>query len=224
MIVAELARRRDPLASSFAGDESVARFAAFTAIVSLAALAAACSDSVTAVPSSIRSTGAAFDIGNPPPPPLTGGGDAVFEFGESDASINSVAAASTTPAVACIGNTDFLFTFTYLVNTPDNNSVLHLNQDGSDRPVTMHETDGKFDAHGVIVGPNFTFTITQVIDGELTPIGTDVTNAPTTGQDRFAGVSFDLDAIGTATFSDGSTCQTTGHLSGRGLVGSTPGV
>ena len=190
------------------------RLTTATAIASIALFAVACSDFTTGVPSSLHPTGSASaEAGNPPPPPFTGDGrgDLIFEDGgDSFAAALSTTAGANGPSLGQCGPLPAIqlaFTFSYLVNQPGSNGFLHLNPDDESRQITIHQTDTKLDAHGVIAGPGFTFMITDATGGD-----------GIFGSESRTSDVFEVDVNGTVTFANGSKCTTSAQLSGTLFV------
>ncbi|MFI5229642.1 MAG: hypothetical protein ACHQWU_11270 [Gemmatimonadales bacterium] len=179
------------------------KFSAVGGLIAAAFLMAACSD-VSAVPSSpLGAQGPAFELGNPPPPPLSGGVSLSFDAGDSfDASIAADVVGDVPPG-PCRASELLNFTYDFLVNPPGNNAFLHLRGGDDAHLVTIHQTDSKLDAHGTIVGDGFTFDISDATDGSIVDIGHH--------GERLVSVSLS----GTLTTSDGASCQASANLSGH---------
>jgi hypothetical protein len=171
--------------------------------VSLAIVAAACSDSATGVPSRTQAPTTASFAGNPPPPPLTGD----FGFGQLEPFGDEVSFAATANAAptnnTCEGlpGQDLFYSWDYLNNKTDNNQWAHLDIEGQNRKVSIHQTKNKLDASGEIVGDGYVFKITGVVSGFFDQFG------------------YDLTIEGTVTQADGTKCRATAELSGS-LAGS----
>lgn len=175
------------------------------ACVSLAIFAVACADSATGVPSLSSAPTSASFAGNPPPPPLTGddGSGRLEPFGEesefaASARVVQAARSNAAPTSTCDlpSGQDIHYSWDYLENKSDNNQWAHLDIDGQNRKVSIHQTNKKIDANGEIVGSGYTFKITGVSSGFF---------------DRFG---FDLTVTGILTRSNGTTCQATADLFG----------
>ncbi|MGI8498698.1 MAG: hypothetical protein ACR2OG_14060 [Gemmatimonadaceae bacterium] len=141
------------------------------AIAALAVLVAGCADPATS-PTSLRPSGPSFDAGTAPPPRVSGGGSATLTVTPTDAAGLTVQGAAPTgnlpPGPACMAHTlTFQFTSEYFENKPNTNQRLTIRQaDGSQ--VTIHEKpNGMIDAHGTIMGSDFTFKITDAPAGIL---------------------------------------------------------
>ena len=181
------------------------------AITALAFLAVGCSEP-TSGPAKLHPSGPAFD-GTPPPPPITGSGDAAFstcsEFcGEL---VPLGGGVSPTAILFCSANTNVTFNSSYLRNDPETDEWLHIDPLDVNRHVIIHETqyiDGsnkKIDAVGMIVGPDFTFKITQTNGGTLNP------------------GSFSVNIHGIVTYTagenKGQSCETDAFFSGFFTIG-----
>jgi len=177
------------------------------AITALAFLAVGCSEPTA--PAKLHPSGPAFD-GTPPPPPITGSGDADF----STTSIDLVplgGGVSPTVLVGCPAATSFLFSDSYIMNDPDNNEWLHIEPLDVNRHVIIHETHdldpskNTIDVVGMIIGTDFTFKITKTNGGTLQP------------------GSFSTSIHGIVTFTSGEnkgqSCETDAFFSGFFTVG-----
>jgi len=173
--------------------------------------AAACSDSATGVPTSALTPGEASFAGNPPPPPLTGRGDGELSFDSFDIlSAASTTTAAPTDVCGPLPPTFFTYALDYLINKTATNQWAHLNLDGQNRQITIHQTDNKVDASGEIVGVGYVFRITG-------GAGTgSLTSTPIEGSLR--NVSFSVTVTGIATLVNGTQCRGSATLSGDGLV------
>jgi len=130
----------------------------------------ACSDHLTMPTSSLHPSAAARELSDPPPPPIgSSDGFATFDTRSDFVSTAALAAAATADAPVCDAYTTFSFSYKYLLNAPGTNAYLHIDPDDQTRHVTIHQTDkmGIPDAHGMIVGDNFTYTITGTTGGSL---------------------------------------------------------
>jgi hypothetical protein len=181
------------------------------ALASCLIFAAACSDSATGVPSSSLAPGSASFAGNPPPPPLTGRGDGDLTFDSFEiASAAALITASPTDQCGPLPSTHLEYTLDYLINKTGNNQWAHLNLDGQNRQITVHQTDNKVDATGEIVGLGYVFRITGgaadgFLESELI-------------QGSLRSVNFSVHVTGIATLADGTKCRAGATLSGNGYV------
>jgi hypothetical protein len=125
----------------------------------IAAFAAGCGERAIMPTSPLTPGVAAHDAGTPPPPPISGAGDAELDvFSAGDAS----------SATDCSGSFSFPFSFDYFVNNNGNNAFLHLRADGQGLDASIHETDTKIDGHGNLSGVGFNFSIIAVLAGTIT--------------------------------------------------------
>ena len=134
-----------------------------------------CSDRVTMPTSSLKPAGAAYDeFGDPPPPPI-GSSDGFADFSTRSEFAGTTGQAapkggSNLDSPICSAFTTFTFKYKYLANTQNNNQWLHINPDDPSKQIEIHWTDkSHVDAHGVIVGPDnsFTFTIKNALAAEI---------------------------------------------------------
>ena len=163
---------------------------------------AACADSATGVPaSSLHPTVASF-AGNPPPPPLSGkdGEGELSPFFDESGFLAAASAPSTSAPTN--GSCGFLpsvtihYSWDYLNNTTDNSQWAHLDVDGQNRQVTIHQTDNKLEAGGEIVGDGYVFKITDGATGFFDQFG------------------YNLTINGIVTLDDGTKCQASASFSG----------
>jgi len=123
--------------------------------------AASCGDQSVLPVSSLAPTSALKDReGDPPPPPVAGDADAflsVYSFDGGDFQ---------STADPCEASSSFQFAYKYLLNKPENSAFLHLRSDrGMD--VSAHQTDKKLDVKGTLSGSDFTFQITETLEGDI---------------------------------------------------------
>ena len=184
------------------------RVTTVAALASCLIFAAACSDSATGVPSSALRPGGASFAGNPPPPPLTGRGDGDLSF-DSFEILSASATIADAPTDLCgfLPPTPLSYALDYLINKAGTNQWAHLNLDGQNRQITVHQTDNKVDASGEIVGVGYVFRITG---GAGTGF---LTSTPIEGSLR--NVSFSVQVNGIATLTDGTQCRASATLSPR---------
>jgi hypothetical protein len=163
----------------------------------------ACSDRASLPTSPVHPTGPSYDLfGDPPPPPI-GSSDGFADFSTesfdlSSASVRKQVSVVDTPP--CEAATSFHFAYMYFVNKPDNNAFLHINPDDPSKNVEIHQTDKKIDAHGVIVGPGFTYTITGAIGGAIV------------NPDEHVPGAVNVQLTGVLHTDVGASCQTTANL------------
>ncbi|MEP6690212.1 MAG: hypothetical protein ABJD07_03590 [Gemmatimonadaceae bacterium] len=171
------------------------------AVVALAVVATACSDPVTAPPSPTSGLRAAFLIGDPPPPPLTGTGDGTFSTLSGAAlSVATAVVGSSDPHQLCsVSDFNFQFAWRYFINKPENNAWIHVDELQYNGHSDFHSTEKKNDASGQIVGPDFTFSLGDVVSGSVF------------NETRTPG-SFYFVVTGKLTLADGQTCDVTGNV------------
>jgi hypothetical protein len=169
----------------------------FLAVVGVAAFLAACSDSnMTSPASQLRPGVASRDVGDPPPPPLSGSsGVGDLSVGFSD----FAAAAPTTGTCTTSHDFSFSFSWSYLQANGSTNQVVHLDLNGTPSgSIDLHDIqNGKVITHGTISDALFSFTIQDTDFLDLSQEG------------------FDAAVTGTLTdLTTGAKCQASANLSG----------
>jgi hypothetical protein len=169
----------------------------FLAVVGVAAFLAACSDSnMTSPASQLRPGASSRDVGDPPPPPLSGSdGTGDLQVGFSDFALT----APTTDQCTTSHDFPLSFSWSFLEANGSTNEVLHVNiTGGTTGSIDLHDIqNGKILAHGSVSDDSFSFTIQDTNSQSMTSEGFSA---------EVTGVLTDL--------SNGAKCQATAELSG----------